>query len=176
MDEEEFKLIVSNVQDFWNSSQVKYGVSEFGSSSSNSELEEILNPMIDNGETILEGVQGAIYQSDFYKNMTSDEQASLHEEIDYLSDQQLVELSLTFNAIYYSENIAPSQIGIDDIMSCLTVATGIVAIRDLYLNTISGGSVASMLGALKHIGRRYLGWIGVAAMVYEFGNCIYDRY
>ncbi len=127
--EEEFESVLNNVSDYLNSSSKRYGIEgSERSSNGDPELEEILNPMIDNGEVILDGVHDAIYESDFYNNMTTSEQESLHREIDQLSDQQLVELSLTFNAIYYADDIAPSEIGIDDIMSCLTVATGIVAL------------------------------------------------
>lgn len=171
---EDFKSIISAINNYMNTSSPKYGLAGSESSTSDSDLSEILDPMVGNGEVILDGVHGVIYQSDFYANMTATEQESLHQEIDQLTDPQLVELSLTFNAIYYSDDIVASQIDMDDIMACLAVATGIAAIRDLYINTMAGGSITSMLGALKHIGRRYLGWIGVAGMIYSFAECLYD--
>lgn len=58
------------------------------------------------------------------------------------------------------------------IRNCLGVALGIVGFRDLLLNTRKLGSVTTAIRALKLIGRRYLGWIGVALMVYDFVDCM----
>lgn len=58
------------------------------------------------------------------------------------------------------------------IMSCIGVALGVVALYDLVVNTAALGTVQTAIGALKLIGRRYLGWIGVAVMIWEFGSCM----
>lgn len=65
-----------------------------------------------------------------------------------------------------------------DVYSCLAVATGIAGIYDLIKNTSSLASfseVATRKQALKLIGklgRRALGWVGVALLINDFGNCM----
>jgi len=175
LDQKDFMSIINELDDYLNTSSRRYGVAGSGSSSQDSNISEILNPMIENGEEILNELKSAIYNSDLYSDMTTSERATLQQEIDNLTNQQLVELSMNFNMSYYLQNNITSEIDIDLVMSCGAVAVGIVAIRDLFYNTIGAGSITSMIGALKHIGRRYLGWFGVAAMIYEFANCMYDR-
>lgn len=53
------------------------------------------------------------------------------------------------------------------------LAVGVSAIYDLISNTAALGTVETTIGALKLIGRRYLGWIGVGLMVMDFADCYY---
>ncbi len=175
LDEKDFMSVISQLEDYLNTSSKRFGTSGSVSNAHDSNISQILNPMLENGEDILTELQGAIYRSDLYADMTTAEKQSLAQEIDNLTEQQLVELSMNFNISYYLDNEILSEVDMDLIMSCGAVAVGIVAIRDLFYNTIGAGSITSMIGALKHIGRRYLGWFGVAAMIYEFANCMYDR-
>ena len=175
LDEKDFMSVISELEDYLSTSSKRYGAAGTVSRVDDSKISEILNPMLENGSEIVAELEAAIYQSDLYNDMTTAEQQSFRQEINNLTAQQFVELSMNFNIGYYLENDTLSEVDIDLIMSCGAVAVGIVAIRDLFYNTIGAGSISSMIGALKHIGRRYLGWFGVAAMIYEFANCMYDR-
>ena len=49
---------------------------------------------------------------------------------------------------------------------------GISGIRSLYTNTLALGAVEIMIVALKLIGKRYQGYIGIALMMYDFTSCV----
>jgi len=58
------------------------------------------------------------------------------------------------------------------IRNCVSTALGIGAIRDLVMNTAALGTVETTMAAIRLIGRRYIGWIGVAWMVMDFVDCM----
>jgi hypothetical protein len=51
-------------------------------------------------------------------------------------------------------------------------AMGYAGIKELYVNTLAIGTVETTMCALRLLGRRYLGWIGVAIMLYDFQDCM----
>lgn len=81
---------------------------------------------------------------------------------------QLAELSFII-CVSYGANTSVDP----TIRSCLSTAVGITAIYDLVLNTSALGAVETTIGALRLIGRRYLGWIGVGLMIMDFADCYY---
>ncbi len=60
------------------------------------------------------------------------------------------------------------------IQDCLSFATGYSAIREvLNLSSLNAAVISqSAVKILKTVGRRYLGWIGVALMVADFYDCM----
>jgi hypothetical protein len=56
----------------------------------------------------------------------------------------------------------------DTARNCASYALGIRGIRSLDTNTLALGTVETMIGALKLIGKRYQGYIGIALMMYDF--------
>lgn len=129
------------------------------------EMKTALQPLIENGRIIHNSMLNEINSTIEFQNMTFAEQ----QEITNLTDEQLVELSFIVNF----QAQAQAQ-GIDGARArgCLATALGIVGIRSLYYNTLALGTVQTMIGALKLIGKRYLGWIGVALMVYDYATCM----
>ncbi|GAB3016574.1 hypothetical protein GCM10027284_39560 [Cyclobacterium sediminis] len=83
------------------------------------------------------------------------------------SDQQLAELSFAINYSNYNFSIDPR------IRSCLNTAIGITGMYDLMRNTRALGSVQTTVKALRLVGRRALGWIGVGLMILDFTDCYY---
>ncbi|MDN3689467.1 hypothetical protein [Cyclobacterium jeungdonense] len=59
------------------------------------------------------------------------------------------------------------------VMACLGVASGVVGVYDLIQNTSALGSVTSITKALKLLGRRAMGWVGVGIMIVDFTTCYY---
>lgn len=72
-----------------------------------------------------------------------------------------------------SINVANAEEPDPTVRACLATAVGIAGIYDLVKNTASLGTVQTTVRALKLIGRRYLGWVGVALMIYDFTDCYY---
>ena len=57
-------------------------------------------------------------------------------------------------------------------MNCLGAALGLHEIYGVIQNIAQLGTAQGAVRVLKLLGRRYLGWIGVAVAVYSFGNCM----
>jgi hypothetical protein len=87
------------------------------------------------------------------------------QQITNFDDAQLAALSFTIHTQAYSVDWA-------EVRSCASAALGIAGINELYVNTLALGTVETTMGALKLLGRRYLGWIGIALMVYDFQDCL----
>lgn len=139
---------------------------------SNSDLSLILEPMLNNGLQIHTALKNEIYTSDFYSELSEYEKAKLHVEIDQLEDDQLVELSLIVNVSFYSEQLGSEDINWQRVYSCVSSAIGIEAVKMLFKNSLETVAIETIIGALKHVGKRYLGWIGVGFMIYEFVQCV----
>jgi len=138
-----------------------------------SELVNTLSPLLENGLTIHSEFKSQIYNSDLYASFSPEEKAALHAEIEELNDDQLVELSFIVNVNYYRESLGSESIDWDRVISCAGAAVGISAIKEIIKNNLQAATVETMIGALKHVGKRYLGWIGVGLMIYEFVKCVY---
>ena len=76
--------------------------------------------------------------------------------------------------IAYAEDYA----GVDPatrapVVDCLLDAFGVSDIVNQINDILDGnGSITVSIQIIKKIGRRYLGWIGLAVAVYEFGDCM----
>ncbi|WP_396179785.1 hypothetical protein [Flavobacterium sp.] len=128
------------------------------------EMQVILQPLIANGELIHNAMINEITTTNEFQNLTEIEK----QEILNLTDEQLAELSFIVNFQYQTNNV-----DWDRVRSCASFALGISGIRNLYLNTAALGTVETMIGALRLIGKRYLGYVGVALMIYDFADCVY---
>ena len=69
------------------------------------------------------------------------------------------------------QKVAPIQ-KTNRAVSCLASALGISAINDIISGTIALTTVETGLQLLKVMGKRYLGYIGLAIAVYEFVECV----
>src|SRR5690625_2436582 len=131
------------------------------------EVKEILNPLLENGKVLHREMILFLEENNGFEGLSPEE----HHNISYLTDEQLIELSfITYNQYQYATN---SDIDWDRVRSCASFALGIQGIKTLYTNTLALGTVETMVGALKLIGKRYLGYIGIALMIYDFVDCLY---
>ncbi|MCF8320679.1 MAG: hypothetical protein K9I35_05675 [Flavobacterium sp.] len=60
----------------------------------------------------------------------------------------------------------------NDVFDCLLIAVGVTAIQQFIQNGISGMSKSAIRKLLKKVSAKYLGAIGAAVAVYEFGDCM----
>lgn len=142
-------------------------VSKMSQKQLNYEAENILKPMVDNGREIHNEMLTFLERNGELDKLTESE----INEISNLTDEQLIELSfVTYNQYQYTK----SSIDWGRVRSCASLALGIQGIRSLYTNTLALGTVETMIGALKLIGKRYLGYIGIALMIYDFADCLYE--
>ncbi|MFN3941736.1 MAG: hypothetical protein ACK4K1_03755 [Flavobacterium sp.] len=96
------------------------------------------------------------------------------QNINNLNDIDYTHIGLILNYNYLQTN----GWSYDEILDCAAVALGIAGIYDLITNTRSlaaYGEAANAKELLKlagRLGRRFLGWIGVAIFVRDFGKCM----
>lgn len=131
------------------------------------EIQVAVSPFIENGEEIR-------------KKLLQDKTLS-EDDYEYLKtarSEDLAQLSIFISAlnVYDESNVEYSMNArlrpVDDrIKSCLAVAVGITGAYDLIKNTKKLMTVRTAVKALRLIGRRYLGWVGVGLMVYDFVDC-----
>lgn len=128
----------------------------------------MVNPLVLKGKEIHNEILGKIKNTDEWESLSYEDK----DLIINFTDDSYATLALVYS---YTANANSSLAKPNpQIMSCIGVALGVVPLYDLVLNTAALGTVQTAIGALKLIGRRYLGWIGVAVMIWEFGSCMND--
>lgn len=107
-------------------------------------------------------------------------------EIENMTEDQLAELSFTFQTIYNSAATTQSISG-QDFLYCLAVALGFDSIESFVRSRMQPGlsdiiqgtkALITAQGAKQIVcalAKRTLGWIGVAYTIYEFGNCLKNK-
>lgn len=132
---------------------------------SESEIEGVLNPLVENGRDIHQQLLNQINASPVWNTLSEEDKQSILN----LTDQELAELSFIIST---TNQVDVSNANGDRIISCLSAAVGAGAVRDLINNTAALASAQVASEILILIGRRTLGWIGVGLMVYEFTKCV----
>lgn len=107
--------------------------------------------------------------------------------IENLTEDQLAELAFTFYTIYDEASRTQGLKGAD-IIDCLKQATGINDLGDVLTHSYSDSSPYLIYNGTKMLvsaktakqiicalSKRAVGWVGVAWMVYEFGDCIHSK-
>lgn len=159
---DEIKLISQKVSKY----QKEIVTKRIDARSAEEEMQELLEPLVENGEDLHSEMITFLQENGEFDNMTLEEQ----NELMNLDEQQLAELSFVMSNAY------DARISIDPrIRACLSAAIGVTAIYDLISNTAALGTVETTIGALRLIGRRYLGWIGVGLMIMDFADCYYGN-
>lgn len=160
---DEMKLISQRIISY----QKEISTKRIDSRTAEEEMQVLLEPLVNNGEELHSEMINYLEESGEFDNLTPAEQAELLN----LNEKQLAELSFAMSTAY-----APQMMRMDPrIRACLSAAVGITAIYDLISNTAALGTVETTIGALRLIGRRYLGWIGVGLMVMDFADCYYGN-
>jgi hypothetical protein len=125
------------------------------------ELHSIIEPLVINGRELQTELLTIISNSTEWQQLPESQQL----EIINLSDEQLADLALTYGAVTYG------SVG-DAIKDCVSTALGIRGIQHLAKSLVTGPSVSTAIGILKWIGGRYLSYIGVAWMIWDFVDCM----
>jgi len=137
------------------------------------EIQDILNPLVQNGRQIHSEIISKISISEDWISLTYEEKNSILN----LTDDQLGELSLIYSTVnieeWQTEPIEALRIDLGTIRSCLSGALGL---GDLYYLVVENPrallSANGALKILKHVGLRYLGWIGLGLAVWDFVDCV----
>ena len=125
------------------------------------ELEIALLPLVESGKVIHFEMIRYLQESGELSNLSEIER----QQITNLDDSQLAALSFTIHTQSYSVDWA-------QVRSCASSAVGLAGIGELYANHLALGTVETTMRALKLLGRRYLGMLGVFLLIYDFQDCL----
>lgn len=131
---------------------------------------ETLKPFVEDGRNIRAQILkqlNDVGNSDglaFWNELTEEELASLSFIVYNVNAIEAMDVNVTR---------ARSRLTPNRMRNCLSAAIGLTAIRELGVRGVI--SATTLRRALFAIGKRYLGYIGVALMVADFYDCMYDE-
>ena len=132
------------------------------------EIKNIVTPLIKNGKEIHNELLSNLKSSQEWNSLTYKEKETL---INF-SDVQLAELSLIFIELQNNIPLKENDNWIH-IRSCLSGALGLGELYYLLIqNPRALATARGTLSLLKHIGGRYLGYIGLGLAIFDFADCI----
>ena len=137
------------------------------------EIQTIINPLVHNGRQIHSEIISKVQSSSEWFLLTDYERNAILN----ITDDQAGELSLIYSTVdlaeWQSGDLEPMLLDFGTIRSCLSGALGL---GDLYYLVVENPrallSANGALKILKHVGLRYLGYIGLALAVWDFVDCI----
>lgn len=139
----------------------------------------IVNPLIENGRKIHTELIQKLATTLEWNQLTLEERNSIMN----FDDQQMAELSLIYTEMgantsmsISKSNTVPRRLTQGEALLCVADAIGISQFKSfIEANSLSlMGALATRAGAieiLKIVGKRYLGWFGLAMAIYDFTNC-----
>ena len=124
-----------------------------------------LLPLIKDGELI---------QKQILEQLSSEgSQKEINDYFTDLSEEQLATLSFlvyNINEMQNSEEVNTRAVSMSRVRDCLSFALGISMIKEIGLEGCITAATARQ--ALIAVGKRYLGYIGLALMIADFADCI----
>jgi hypothetical protein len=146
---------------------------------SDPEIEQILNPLVENGRSIHRELLNQIFTSSVAKTLSEEER----EKITNLSNQELAELSLMISIIQQTTDKSSGvfinvnhrineDVDWGRIRSCASGALGVGVVNELVKNTAALASAEVAAEILILVGKRTLGWVALGLMVWDFYDCL----
>lgn len=161
------------------SSILNYSTRAAGEGLTEEEAQFVLKPLTTNGKSL----QKQFLRQKDLLGLTPEETKS----VENMTEGQLTEMAFAFNT-FYNNASSTQSVSSNDIVDCLMHATGITDVADLiregfgitgfknyYTGTKMLISARSAKQFLKAFAKRTAGWVGVAWMVYDFGDCISSK-
>ncbi len=136
-------------------------------------IREELQVLVDNGKTLYNETMNHL-ESNAYAGLSDEDRVQLTS----INEQNLAEFSVimsfayNYDAFIDESNKSSNDWELDRVMSCLGAALGLSEISTIISNTAQLTTVQGTTQLLKLVGKRYLGWLGVAVGVYSFGKCM----
>jgi hypothetical protein len=119
---------------------------------------DIMEPLVNNGQQIQQELILAVANTREWEALGENGQS----ELVNMSSQQLASLALLYSAVNLE----------DAIHDCVGLALGVAGLNGLIRNIATGPTVSSAIGILKWFGKRYLSYVGIAWMVWDFTSCM----
>ena len=119
---------------------------------------DFMEPLVNNGQQIQQELIKAVENTREWEALGENRQS----ELVNMSNQQLASLALLYSALNLE----------DAIHDCVGLALGVAGLNSLIRNIATGPTVGSAIGILKWVGKRYLSYVGIAWMVWDFTSCM----
>lgn len=132
------------------------------------QIREIVMPLVENGRLIHEEIISQVQETEEWLNLNEEERAAILNYTEY----QLAELSVIYSMTQGdAEEVA--KVDWNHVRSCLSAAFGL---GDIYYLVVENPralmNASSAVKILKHVGLRYLGWIGLGLAIWDFVDCV----
>lgn len=131
---------------------------------------EMLKPLINDGAALQRQIvldisdkPELLDEKQFYMSLSDDELATLSMLYHVLSDDGV-------DIDKLNEDIDGLRISRERLLACLEFAVGITELKELTVRGVV--NAVTIRKALSAIGRRYIGYVGVALMIYDFMDCV----
>lgn len=139
--------------------------------SNEEEIQQIILPLIENGNQIHKELIDKLIGTFEWNSLPESEKS----EILNMSDTQKAQVALFY--ITYPLNSTDHQykataISNEEALHCLSAAVGLTAIETIISGSAALTTVETTVALLKVMGKRYLGYIGLALAIYEFVECV----
>jgi hypothetical protein len=139
------------------------------------EIQNVISPIVENGRQIYNELIPQIVNSLEWNQLSYEDKSAI---LNISEDSQFCDIALFYaeTGIEY-QNLSPDEIiavnmSVDRIKDCVGVAIGVTAISDLLEQTGALMTKQTVIKSLKIIGRRYLSYIGIAWMLWDFVDCV----
>lgn len=139
-----------------------------GSIEDEDQIREIVMPLIENGRQIHEEILSQVQETAEWQELSEEEREAILNYTEY----QFAELSVIYSMTQGdAEEVA--KVDWNHVRSCLSGAFGL---GDIYYLVVENPralmNASSAVKILKHVGARYLGWIGLGLAIWDFVDCV----
>lgn len=128
------------------------------------DITNIIQPLVENGRQIHNEMLGYISGSEEWNTLSEQDKNTILN----LSDPQLAALSFQYVSVI-QPNGGVNEAAIKD---CVGVALGIHGLKTILTDIFVAPTISGTISLLKFMGRRYIGYIGIAWMVWDFYDCM----
>lgn len=135
------------------------------------EISTIINPLVQNGQQVYNELVSQLQNSYEWTTLSEEDRTAI---LNFNSESQFTDLALIYSTTEFDTNLNLEVARIDAgvIKDCVSTAIGIDAISSLISNTAALKTVSGAIQILKIVGKRYLNYIGIAWMIWDFTDCI----
>lgn len=142
------------------------------------QIQTAIMPLVQNGEQIYNELLTNVINTPEWEQLSAEDKNLI---LNINSEAQFTNLALIFSTPDLSaqiqsmgkvSNTISNRVDFSDVVKdCISVALGIVGIRSVLTGIFT---VEKGVSLLRIMGRRYLSYIGIAWMVWDFSDCVSD--
>lgn len=144
-------------------------------------LAKIFKPFVEDGENIrqqlLEIPDSLILKNPILAIESEDPNIDIiingyDKSLEDMTQQELAALSIIVNADKIVPGTSPNNVSKDKVYDCIKAGLGLKSIKLIISGTSELMTVTTALQIAKVVGKRFLGWVGLAIFVVDFADCI----